>query len=181
LHPSPFCALCVNPACAYNSAPCPRRSLLPHTSRCLPDMFHAAQRPIPWPGNWVTECLERTHSYWICTTRPDGRPHAAPVWGVWHDGAVLFSTDPSSRKAQNLKRNPVLTIHLESGAEVVILEGNIELIALNDEIDDAYHRKYTMRLSSFPGPVGLYQLKPRKVMAWRERDFIKSATKGQFI
>jgi hypothetical protein len=86
---------------------------------------------------WVTERLERSHSYWICSTRPDGRPHAAPVWGVWMDGAVVFSTDPSSRKAQNLK--------------------------------------------AFPGPVGLYRLKPAKVMAWREKDFISSATKWNLV
>ncbi len=129
---------------------------------------------------WVTERLERSHNYWICTTRSDGRPHAAPVWGVWHDGAVVFSTDPSSRKAQNLAKNPAVTIHLESGDEAVILEGNIEVIKLNSGIDDAYNRKYKMRLSSFPEPVSLFSLKPKKVMAWREKDFVASATKWTF-
>ena len=129
---------------------------------------------------WVTERLERSHNYWICSTRPDGRPHAAPVWGLWHDGVVIFSTDPSSRKAQNLAANPAVTIHLESGDEAIILEGNIEVIKLNSGIDDAYNKKYKMRLSSFPGPVGLYSLKPKKVMAWREKDFVTSATKWKF-
>ena len=129
---------------------------------------------------WVTERLERSHNYCICTTRPDGRPHAAPVWGVWHDGAVLFSTDPSSRKAKNLAANPAVTIHLESGDETVILEGQIEKIKLSSGIDDAYNRKYKMRLSSFPGPVSLFSLSPKKVMAWREKDFVTSATKWQF-
>ncbi len=133
---------------------------------------------LPW--EWVTERVERSHNYWICTTRPDGRPHAAPVWGVWHGGAVIFSTDPSSRKAQNLASNPAVTIHLESGDEAIILEGTIEKITLNSGIDDAYNNKYKMRLSSFPGPVSLYSLYPKKVMAWREKDFVTSATKWRF-
>jgi general stress protein 26 len=129
---------------------------------------------------WVTERLERSHNYWVCTTRSDGRPHAAPVWGVWVDGAVIFSTDPSSRKAQNLSANRAVTVHLESGDEVVILEGSIETCKLSKAADDAYNRKYKMRLSEFPGPVGLYRLRPAKVMAWREKDFVTSATKWQF-
>ena len=130
---------------------------------------------------WVTERLERSHNYWICSTFPDRRPHAAPVWGVWHDGSVVFSTDPSSRKARNLKASPAAVVHLESGDEVVILEGNIEVIELTTGIDDAYNLKYKMRLSTFPGPVGVYRLKPAKVMAWREKDFSSSATKWEFI
>lgn len=31
--------------------------------------------------SWVSEQLTQSQNYWIATTRPDGRPHAAPVWG----------------------------------------------------------------------------------------------------
>ncbi len=133
---------------------------------------------LPW--DWVTERLERSHSYWICTTRSDGRPHAVPVWGVYADSAIVFSTDPDSVKARNLKRNPAVTIHLESGDEVVIAEGTIQVITLNSTIDDAYNKKYKMRLSTFPAPVALFSLKPRVVLAWREKDFVTSATKWSF-
>ncbi len=133
---------------------------------------------LPW--EFVAERLEKAHTYWICTTRPDGRPHATPVWGVYVGGAIVFSTDPSSRKARNLKANPAITIHLESGDEVVIAEGMSEVIKLNDAIDDGYNQKYSMRLSKFPMPFALYQLRPRIVMAWREKDFGTSATKWEF-
>jgi hypothetical protein len=133
---------------------------------------------LPW--EWVTERLEKACNYWICTTRADGRPHAVPVWGIWHDEAVIFSTDPSSLKGRNMKARPGITVHLESGDEVVILEGRVEIISLNKSIDTAYNKKYKMRLSTFPGPVTLYQLKPRVVMAWREKDFTSSSTRWQF-
>ena len=44
--------------------------------------------------------LRAAMSYWIATTRPDGRPHAAPVWGVWLDDALWFGT--MGQKVRNL-------------------------------------------------------------------------------
>src|SRR4051794_21455434 len=41
---------------------------------------------------WAEERLTRSRNYWVCTMREDGRPHAAPVWGIWLDDAVLFSS-----------------------------------------------------------------------------------------
>jgi pyridoxine/pyridoxamine 5'-phosphate oxidase len=137
-------------------------------------------RPKFLPWSWVTERLERSHNYWICTTRADGRPHAIPVWGVYVDDAIAFSTDPSSLKARNMKRNPLITVHLESGEEVVIVEGKVEKIKLRQSIDDAYNAKYKMRLSTFPESAGIYQLRPKIVLAWRERDFVTSSTRWQF-
>src|SRR6202023_1520295 len=37
--------------------------------------------------------LNRSRTYWIVSVRASGRPHAMPVWGVWLDGALQFSTD----------------------------------------------------------------------------------------
>ena len=44
------------------------------------------------PVDLGEERLEAARNYWIGTARSDGRPHAAPVWGLWIDDAVLFST-----------------------------------------------------------------------------------------
>ena len=54
--------------------------------------------------------LRRAHNYWLATTRPDGRPHAAPVWGIWGEGAFVFSTDPSSRGSERSSRGPLRRI-----------------------------------------------------------------------
>src|SRR5206468_1261755 len=70
--------------------------------------------------------LAPARNYWVATVRADGRSHAMPVWGVWLDGAVWFSTDPVSLKGRNIARDPRIVIHLESGDEVAILEGVAE-------------------------------------------------------
>src|SRR3954464_7387209 len=75
---------------------------------------------LPWDE--VERWLTASRNYWIATTRPDGRPHARPVWGIWLDNAFYFST--GSMAAGNLARSAEITVHVESAAgEAVIIEG----------------------------------------------------------
>jgi hypothetical protein len=69
---------------------------------------------------------------WLGTTRPDDRPHVMPVWGVWIDDIVYFGTAPDSVKALNLASNPAAVVHLESGNDVVIVEGRTEVMVKMD-------------------------------------------------
>ncbi|HEX2672820.1 MAG TPA: pyridoxamine 5'-phosphate oxidase family protein [Polyangiaceae bacterium] len=136
------------------------------------------QKFLAW--SFAEQRLRRAHNYWVCTTRPDGRPHAAPVWGLWLDGAFLFSTEPSSRKARNLDANPNIVVHVESGDEVVMLEGRVETTELTPAIDATYFRKYEIHLNGFPAPMVLYRIVPKTISAWREKAFSASTTQWRF-
>src|SRR5829696_6283335 len=61
--------------------------------------------------------------YWLATVRPDGTPHSVPRWGVWVAGRFYYDGSPLTRHARNAERNPACTVTLESGSEVVIVEG----------------------------------------------------------
>ncbi len=50
--------------------------------------------------------LETAELFWLATGRADGRPHVTPVVGVWHDGALYFSTAETEQKAINMRANP---------------------------------------------------------------------------
>ena len=131
---------------------------------------------------WSDACrrIAGSRNYWVATTRPDGRPHVMPVWGVWTNDTFYFGTDRNSRKARNLTANAATVVHLESGDDVVILEGRGEEITERSvlrSIDDAYSTKYRMRLSTIPGDTVIFGLKPSTVFAWREHDFNRSATR----
>src|SRR5204862_540824 len=122
--------------------------------------------------DWVTSQIEKARNYWICTTRPDGRPHAAPVWGLWLDDAVWFSTGRASRKARNLARDPSLVVHLESGDDTVILEGEAEEVsdpAALERFVDAYDEKYAFRPDPGEPANVTYSLRPRMAQTWREQ------------
>ena len=130
---------------------------------------------LPW--SWAEERLAASRNYWIVSVRPDGGPHAAPVWGLWVDGAVVFSTSPESRKGRNLARDPRVVVNLESGDDVVILEGEVERLELDDRLADAYEAKYDYR----PGGEGdWFSLRPRVAYAWLEREYPGSATRFSF-
>jgi Pyridoxamine 5'-phosphate oxidase len=55
---------------------------------------------------------------------------------AWFDDAFFFGTDPNSRKARNLRANPEIVVHLESGDDCVILKGVVE-----EESDPGLHRR----------------------------------------
>jgi len=135
-----------------------------------------ADGELPW--SWVEGQCTAARNYWICTTRPDGRPHAMPVWGLWLEGRIVFSTDPVSLKARNFIARPDVVVHLDSGDDVVIVEGRVKPmdVALLPAFLDAYEAKYQHRPTE-DQTEGVYQLRPDRVLAWREQDFPTSATR----
>jgi general stress protein 26 len=94
---------------------------------------------------WALERLEKSHNYWIATTRPDRRPHLMLVWGIWWQDAFWFSTGPRTRKAKNIAAVPHIVIGTEDADEAVILEGAVEEITdrtVWKQLAKIYNRKY---------------------------------------
>ena len=127
--------------------------------------------------------IAAARNYWIGSTRPDGRPHDMPVWGLWLRDRFLFSTGRSSRKAINIGRQPYIVVHLESGDDVVILEGLAQEItdqALLAEFVEAYDKKYGFRPDTSDIHNVYYELKPQVAFAWLESDFVGGATRWRW-
>jgi pyridoxamine 5'-phosphate oxidase-like protein len=135
---------------------------------------------LPW--SHAEDRLVRSRSYWICTARPDGRPHSIPVWGMWIEGALYFGTARSTRKARNLLHNPAVSVHLESGDDVIILEGKAAEVsdpATFKKLDAASKDKYKMPLLLMPESV-VYAVRPRVVLAWLEKNMPGTGTRWEF-
>src|SRR6266511_643038 len=49
-------------------------------------------------------------AFFLGTSWPDGRPHAAGIGALWLDGDIYFTSGPETRKARNLATNPACTI-----------------------------------------------------------------------
>jgi hypothetical protein len=80
---------------------------------------------LPWW--WATERLTSSHDYWLATTWPDGRPHVMPVWGVWLDDALWFSSSRGSRKIDNLRHDPRCVATTDDARDPVVVEGRGEI------------------------------------------------------
>lgn len=118
--------------------------------------------------------------YWMATTRPDGRPHVVPRWGVWIDGRFWYDGAPSTVHARNLEENPECVLHLEDGRQAVIVEGTSVMAdppgpVLGAKLSTEFIRKYAEH-GYEPGPDswegadsgGLRTLTPVKALAWFE-------------
>jgi pyridoxine/pyridoxamine 5'-phosphate oxidase len=123
--------------------------------------------------SWADERLTAAHNYWVATAGP----HASPIWAVWRDRTIIFSCSSTSRKARNLARDPRLVVHLESGADVVIVEGSADQIEPTAELMAAYSEKYG---PTDPQVGNWYRVQPARVLAWREADYPRSATRFDF-
>jgi PPOX class probable F420-dependent enzyme len=134
---------------------------------------------------WVATHLTNARNYWLATTRADGRPHVAPIWGVWHDDALYFGVGEKSVKGRNLVARPDVTLNLESGDEVVILEGRAAFVEADDAAltaaSNLYAAKYGLQLTSAAADESekpyYICLRPSVVLAWVEHDFPRTATR----
>jgi nitroimidazol reductase NimA-like FMN-containing flavoprotein (pyridoxamine 5'-phosphate oxidase superfamily) len=131
---------------------------------------------------WAERRLAGSHNYWLITVRPNGRPHAMPVWGVWVDGAFHFSSGRRSRKTRNLRRNPRCIVCTERAHEAVIVEGVARTVRdpmRLARVARPYGVKYKpWALDTELGPV--YTVRPRLVFAMSEKRFPTAATRWRF-
>jgi PPOX class probable F420-dependent enzyme len=151
---------------------------IPH----VPAMYRGKNRKTFLPWSHAEERLVRSRNYWICTSRPDGRPHSSPVWGFWHDGAFYFGTHVDTRKARNIRHQPRVSVHLESGDDVVILEGVAEQVdprPLATQLDAVCREKYGMPMMVMPDSL-MFRVRPHVVLAWTEKEFPQNSTRWEF-
>ena len=128
----------------------------------------------------VEDRLRSAKHFWMATTRPDGRPHVVPRWGVWMDGRFWYDGAVDTIHVKNLNQNPECVLHLEDGREAVIVEGRSEAATPPDlelgtrlaaEISAKYGELgYSPQPDAWQGPdaSGLRVFTPVKAMAWFE-------------
>ena len=126
----------------------------------------------------VERALVEAIHYWVATVRPDGRPHLVPRWGVWTHDSFWYDGSPETVHAGNLRHNSAMTLHLESGEHVVVLEGTASPSApltgeIASMISDRFKVKYADRgyapeRDSWSGADagGMVVFRPRKALAW---------------
>src|SRR5207247_4326479 len=77
--------------------------------------------------SWAAERLTAARNYWVATVWPDGRPHIMPVWGMWDDSTLWFTSSAGSRKVRNLTTDPRCCVTTEDASDPVIIEGTAHL------------------------------------------------------
>lgn len=124
--------------------------------------------------SWARDRLERAIVYWLATAGADIAPHLVPIWGAWVDDHWYVEGGPT-RWQRNLRSNPQLAVKVESGSEIVIVEGVArELVAPEPALAArilAGYAKYRAAEGYVADAAnwaegGLWELRPRKAFAW---------------
>jgi hypothetical protein len=132
-------------------------------------MFGSASDAELLEWSWALDRLVAAETYWVLAVvdRPGTWPHPRPVWGVWEDGELHLSLGSPVVRRQ-AAADPHVTVHLDSGLDVVIIEGvaSVESHADTERRVGAYDAKY-----GWDYDVGQYgpftRVAPFAVMAWQ--------------
>jgi len=136
--------------------------------------------PLDW--SWVDEQLAAAATFWVAAHGGD-HPHPRPVWGVWCD-EVLHLSIGSVVVSKLLDHHRNVTVHLDSGVDVVIVEGAVVGFSGEAGVISAYNDKYTWDYTIAEYGL-LTSIFPRKVLAWRSagwagRDGFQQAGRWRF-
>ena len=124
--------------------------------------------------------------YWLATSGPGGLPRVRPLDGLFVDGLLYVGGSPETRWARDIEANPQVSVHLDDGFDVAILEGEAELLEhgvprdLAERLAAESTRKYPqygMTADSYGGP-GPFVIRPRTGFAWTS--FPKDLTRFRF-
>jgi hypothetical protein len=137
---------------------------LPEPHASAPTLFGETATSALLPWSWAAARLADAHNYWVVTVRPDGRPHARPLW--------------CSQAVRSLNTNPQVSVNLEDGSESLIVEGVAQKVSAPSDLARfvaAYNAKYNHtarpeygQIADKDGPIGpAYRVRPRVVYGWR--------------
>lgn len=146
----------------------------------LPAEYGSASETLSWSA--VSRRLEEAALYWLCTVRPDGRPHAVPVDGLWMDAAIWFGGSDAAVHQVNISTNPRVVLHIEDGSAPIIVEGVATTVVPDPAQADALaalsKKKYGYAPPVEAYAVGIWHVPARRVLAWS--NFPKDATRFDF-
>jgi nitroimidazol reductase NimA-like FMN-containing flavoprotein (pyridoxamine 5'-phosphate oxidase superfamily) len=137
---------------------------------------------LPW--SHVEQRLKDAKVFWIATIGPRGRPHVRPVDGLYLDGKIYVGGSPETRWVRNVSTNPEVSITLDGGYDVVIVEGVVETLTPDRELAErlaaaskAKYPEYGMKPGDYERP-GVLAARPRVAYAWKA--FPKDVTRFRF-
>jgi hypothetical protein len=107
-----------------------------------------------------------------------------PVWGVWQQDSVWFSSSGDSRKTKNLATTPRAVIATDNALQPVVVEGDVERVtdpaaieAFTGWVNVKYEVDYSVE---FFADNACLRLQPLGAFGLTEGDFAGSPTRWVF-
>jgi hypothetical protein len=127
------------------------------------------------------EFLRAERTCRVATVGTEG-PHVAPLWFVWHDGALWLTSLNRSQRWTDLERDPRIAVVVDAGHDYVELRGvelrgRVEVVGevprtgepepRLEPIERAFAEKYTGGSEfGYDGRHAWLALHPEKIVSW---------------
>ena len=126
----------------------------------------------------VEAFLDAERTLQVASINGDGTPHLVAMWFARHGGEIAFWTYGKSQKVVNLRRDPRLTVMVETGAKYeelkgVTIYGTARIIEDLDEVfefGDKVYERYWGPIDSDPVREGVRAMGRKRVLIVVERD-----------
>ena len=116
--------------------------------------------------------LQTERTVRVGTVSPDGEPHVAPLWFVWHEGAMYFNSLKRSRRSRDLEHGSRVSACVDAGHEYgelrgAVLYGSLETAGDVPEIRQRFGNKYWngMHIPEVKSHSWLV-LRPERIVSW---------------
>jgi nitroimidazol reductase NimA-like FMN-containing flavoprotein (pyridoxamine 5'-phosphate oxidase superfamily) len=148
----------------------------PHVDRPgIPASYGTARASTYVEWGHVEERLRADRVYWLAAVGSDGRPRVRPVDAVYLDGTIYVGGSGETRWVHDVEANPAVSIHLDGTDDVVLIEGDAEVMAKVDAelaerlaaASNAKFPEYGMT-AAFYRSNGAIAIRLRKVIAWTD-------------
>jgi hypothetical protein len=104
---------------------------------------------------------------WFSSTRPDGRPHLAPIWHVVHADCIYVITRRTAVRAANIRANAAVSLALADTNNALIVEGVAHPAAeMSEALRPLFLAKYDWDIATDAEYDDIIQVTPRKVLTW---------------
>ena len=138
----------------------------------LPPGYGEPKKTLRWSD--VRRDLEDAASYWVASTRPDGRPHVVPRDGLWLDDTWYYGGSPETVHNRNLQHNRSLAMHIGDGMKAIIVEGQAEFVHPPRDIAEHLSKENDRKYSHYGMEMtpetyterGIWALKAERILAW---------------
>ena len=136
--------------------------------------------------SWAEDRLARSHDYWLATVTDGSHPHVVPVWAVFLEDRLWFSSSNGSKKARNIAANALCSLTTDDPAEPVIAKGSSERVTDRSALErmlaaenQKYGTDYGMEMVD-PAQNSCFAMTIERVIGLASSDFVESPTRWTF-
>ncbi|GAA3491558.1 pyridoxamine 5'-phosphate oxidase family protein [Streptomyces cremeus] len=116
---------------------------------------------------------------WVASASAEGVPHLVPLSFEWDGETLLLATPAASPTGRNLATGRTARLGLGTTRDVTMIEGEVEVLALDDLPKDRTDRFHT-RTGFDPGALTTeyrwFRVTPRSIHSWRESNELPGRT-----